>query len=153
MTQPSNITRESTRSPLQLSTSLREELTALACRGYPQEVCGLLVGRETGRGAVVEQITRAANLATERLADRYLLDPQDYLRADTCAQRDGLEIVGVWHTHPDRPARPSATDLAAAWAGYTYLILSVRREGLTEIRAWTLEGNAFTERPIEEVTR
>ena len=63
---------------------------------------------------------------------------------------DGLEILGVWHTHPDHPARPSPTDLAAAWKGYTYLILSVRRKGVVDVRAWTLDGIAFCEQQIEE---
>ena len=137
--------------PLKFPPKLRDELTALARRGYPQEVCGLLVGRETGVGTAVKRITSAANLEQDRVGDRYTLDPRDYLRADADAQRDGLEIVGVWHTHPDQPARPSTTDLKFAWDNYTYLILSVPRKGLIEIRAWALDGDSFVERPIEEV--
>ena len=79
------------------------------------------------------------------------MDPAEHLRADIAAQRDGLEVVGVWHTHPDHPALPSATDLEAAWEGYTYVILSVRQGIVADIKAWTLEGTAFARRPIEEV--
>ena len=150
MNQPRN-TAPAPVAPLKLPPKLRDELTALARRGYPHEVCGLLVGRETGVGTAVERITSAANLEKDRVDDRYTLDPRDYLRADAAAQRDGLEIVGVWHTHPDHPARPSTTDLKFAWDSYTYLILSVPRKGWIEIRAWALEGDRFVERPIEEV--
>ena len=59
---------------------------------------------------------------------------------------------GVWHTHPDHPPRPSSTDLAAAWEGYTYVILSVGREGVADTRAWRLAGSEFVEQSIEEMT-
>ena len=135
------------RIPLRLSRRLRK----LAVAGHPHEVCGLLVGTVDGRASVVTRITEARNLAVERLSDRYTLDPTDFLRADAEARRDGLEILGVWHTHPDHPARPSATDLEAAWEGYTYLILSVRRGGVVDARAWTLETGSFVEQRFEEV--
>lgn len=128
-------------------------LSELALQGYPHEVCGLLVGRDAGGATAVERITQAGNLATDRLADRYTLDPEDFLAADQDARRDGLEIVGVWHTHPDHPARPSPTDLETAWEGYSYLILSVRRERLAEVTSWRLRGEEFVEQTIEEVPR
>lgn len=58
---------------------------------------------------------------------------EDLLRADTQSRERKLEIVGAWHTHPDHPARPSATDRVQAWDGWSYLILSVgaRRSGST----------------------
>jgi proteasome lid subunit RPN8/RPN11 len=118
--------------------------------GYPHEVCGLLLGRQVNGDTWVERVTEARNLATDRLADRYALDPDDFLAADTAARRDGLDVVGIWHTHPDHPARPSRTDLEAAWEGYAYLILSVRRDGVADMRAWRLNGTAFVEQPIEE---
>lgn len=136
--------------PLRLPLVLRAWLDDLARHGYPQEVCGLLVGRERGPATAVERITQARNLATDRLADRYNLDPEDFLTTDRAARRDGLEIVGVWHTHPDHPARPSKTDLKAAWEGYSYLILSVRKGGVADARAFRLFDGEFVEQPVEE---
>ena len=71
--------------------------------------------------------------------------------ADFEARGDGLEIVGIWHTHPDHPARPSETDSSAAWQGYTYLILSVGRQGVADVTAWRLVEGSFVEQLVEEV--
>ena len=128
----------------------REQVDAHAVEGYPHEVCGLLVGRETPDGAVVERVVQCRNLAVDRLADRYLLDPDDFVGADLAARTDGLDIVGVWHTHPDHPALPSETDLESAWQGYSYLIVSITPEGPVDRRAWRLEGESFVEQEIAE---
>lgn len=137
--------------PMRLGRPLRRRLEEFVASGYPNEVCGLLVGREVSRVTRVERVTLARNLAGARRADRYTLDPRDFLEADDAARRDGLEIVGIWHSHPDHPARPSRTDFEAAWEGYTYVILSVGAEGVVGVKAWRLEGLAFLEQPIEEV--
>lgn len=129
-----------------------ERLIRLARKGYPHEVCGLLVGRERDLRTQIDRVTSARNLARDRPADRYLLDPDDFLAADIAARRAGREIVGIWHTHPDHPARPSPTDLASAWPGYTYLILSVRRDGVADVTAWQLDGDRFVERRVQEST-
>ena len=135
---------------LRVTTSVLKRLKALAHEGFPYEVCGLLIGGETRNLTLVERITQAGNLATERRADRYRLDPDDFLEADIAARRDGLEIVGIWHTHPDHPSRPSVTDLEAAWEGYSYVIVSVGARGVHDTRSWRLAGNEFVEQSIEE---
>ena len=136
--------------PLRLPAPAREELLRRAAAGYPHEVCGLLVGEFAAESVRVVRITEATNLRSDRLADRYVLDPDDFRRADSDARRDGLEIVGIWHTHPDHPPKPSQTDLDAAWEGYCYVILSVTADGVADTRSWVLEGPAFVEQPIEE---
>ncbi len=138
--------------PLRLPVPLLDELKRMARAGYPHEVCGLLIGGENRSSTRVDRITQAGNLSTDRLADRYTLDPDDFQAADAAARRDGLDIVGIWHTHPDHPPCPSKTDLAAAWEGYTYVILSVGREGVADTRAWRLAGFGFVEQSIEETT-
>jgi len=136
---------------LRLPAPVLGQLVRLARQGHPHEVCGLLVGVLGDETIRVERISRARNLAIERLADRYILDPDDFLAADLAARRDDLDIVGIWHTHPDHPALPSETDLEAAWESYTYLILSVRRDGVTDIKAWQLDEGDFVETSVEEL--
>jgi proteasome lid subunit RPN8/RPN11 len=92
---------------------------------------------------------QAPNLDQERPEDRYELDPQALLTADRAAQDHGLEIVGIWHSHPDHPACPSETDHAAAWKGWSYMIFSVTPYGVTEIRSWRLADNRFVEEEIQ----
>jgi proteasome lid subunit RPN8/RPN11 len=133
---------------LRLPVLVRSELARLVAAGYPHETCGLLVGRELPDGAAVERVVPARNRNEERARDRYLLDPDDHLRAESEARAGGRDVVGVWHSHPDHPAQPSETDRAAAWEGWAYLIASVTPQGVAELRAWRLRGEHFHEEPI-----
>jgi proteasome lid subunit RPN8/RPN11 len=134
---------------LQLAPALRDQLAALVTAGYPHETCGLLLGRSEGRAVRVERLHAARNLNAQRAHDRYELDPHDFLRADEAARAAALDIVGVWHSHPDHPARPSETDRAAAWEGWSYLIASVTGDGLQDLRSWRLSGERFLEEPVQ----
>jgi proteasome lid subunit RPN8/RPN11 len=122
-------------------------LRAWAVEGHPHEVCGLLVGRLEGTVVHTERITQAPNLAEERSRDRYELDPEAFLAADHAAREEGLEIVGIWHSHPGAPAMPSLTDLERAWEGYSYVIVSTDGSG-SEVRSWRLEDGRFREEGI-----
>ncbi len=136
--------------PLHLPAHHRADIEQLARAGYPHEACGLLLGRHDRDATRLAGVTHARNLATDRLADRYILDPQDYLAADEEARRDGLEIVGIWHSHPDHPARPSSTDLGNAWPDYTYLIVAVHQREVVDLTAWRLDASNFVQQTIEE---
>ena len=133
---------------LHLPQTLGESLNAFVRRGYPRETCGLLLGVRLGDEHVVSRVRRAHNVNIERAEDRYELDPDDFLSADREARAAGLDIVGIWHSHPDHPARPSATDRDAAWPEWSYIIVSVGREGVGEIRSWRLNGGDFEEEEI-----
>jgi proteasome lid subunit RPN8/RPN11 len=140
-----------TRHPLRLPRVLREQIERFAVEGHPHEICGLLAGHSTASGTTVVRVTRSRNLSLDRPRDRYTLDPEHYLAVDVLAREDGLEIVGVWHTHPDHPARPSATDREAAWEGLSYLIVSVTPDGVRDATVWRLGADgAFVEQPLGE---
>jgi proteasome lid subunit RPN8/RPN11 len=132
-----------------LPDELRSRLAAWAIEGYPRETCGLLIGRADGTETRVRRAVLARNLNVARAHDRFELDPQDFLAADREARGAGLEIVGIWHTHPDHPARPSPTDLESAWEGWSYVIASVTRDGVADLRAWRLAGSALAEEEIQ----
>ncbi len=118
---------------------------------YPHEACGLLIGtrRPSDGGSDAVDASRGRNLNQERPGDRYELDPAQHLAVEEKARASGLEVVGVWHSHPDHPAAPSETDRRAAWEGWSYLILSVAPEGVAGIRSWRLREGAFVEEVIE----
>ena len=85
-----------------------------------------------GRGAqadssAVERALWAPNLATE--PDRFELDPGAQLRAERIAGETGLELLGVWHSHPRGDARASARDRAGAWSPWWYLIVGLGGAG------------------------
>ena len=120
---------------------------------FPRECCGLLLGRREAGARRAVRAERARNLEQERGHDRYLLDPQDRLRAEERGQRDGLELVGFYHSHPDHDAYFSPTDLQRSeeyqwgepWVdpSYTYLVTSIRAGRAGRHRAFEVrEGRA-----------
>jgi proteasome lid subunit RPN8/RPN11 len=138
-----------TRSKLYLPPTLRVEVETRVRAGYPCETCGLLLGRHSDGQCEVSRVLQARNIDHRRSTDRYELDPLDYLAADREARASGEEIVGIWHSHPDHPAQPSGTDLAAAWPEWSYLIVSVSGERVLDLRSWRLRKEGFEE---EEIT-
>ncbi|MBI2313754.1 MAG: M67 family metallopeptidase [Betaproteobacteria bacterium] len=133
---------------LQLSGELKARIENLVRTGYPHETCGLLIGRQANGTVSVTEALAARNLNRERARDRFELDPQAFLDADRHARDTGQEVVGIWHSHPDHPARPSEIDRSLAWPGWSYVILSVSRDGIQDFRSWRLAGNRFEEEVI-----
>lgn len=140
---------ETASTELRLPVVLRRQLAQFVESAYPYEACGLLLGRAGDNRMDAIRITSARNLNRTRPKDRYLLDPRDFLAADRTANAHGLEIVGIWHSHPNNPARPSRTDLEGAWEGYSYLIISTTAESAQAFRSWRLVGDRFLEEAVE----
>ncbi len=118
-------------------------LDAIRQRGtdaYPEEGCGFLLGTVTDDGDNrVTALHRAPNRRFENRERRYELTADDYRTADAAAQEQGLDVVGVYHSHPDHPARPSETDLEeATFPGFTYVIVSVCDGAPEALTAWAL---------------
>ena len=107
---------------------------------YPEEGCGFLLGTVTDAGVNrVAAIRRATNRHPEWRTRRYQLTADDYREADAAAQEQGLDIVGIYHSHPDHPAEQSETDLdEATFPGYTYVIVAVHDGTPEDLTAWTL---------------
>lgn len=129
---------------------------------FPHECCGLLLGRQEPDGARrAVRVARARNLETERSGDRYLLDPRDRLAAEADARREGLTLVGFYHSHPDHEAYFSATDLARSeevqWGepwlppSYTYLVTSVRAGRAVRTLAFEVQEGRAVEVRLEPV--
>jgi proteasome lid subunit RPN8/RPN11 len=69
---------------------------------------------------------------------RFLIAPKDVLAAMKRAVAAGMDLIGVYHTHPEHPAVPSEFDREAASPGWSYVILSVRNGEVAEFRSWVL---------------
>lgn len=137
---------------LTLNESQIEIMFAHAREGYPNEVCGIMIGKYNGDTKETCQIRRAANLNTTRAHDRFELDPKDIIAAEKQCREDGAEIIGFYHSHPDHPDEPSEFDRERAWPMYSYVIASVTEGKEICFRSWVLndETEQFEE---EEVTR
>ncbi len=141
-------TVSATAAVLRLPAEGRRRLVRWASAGYPGETCGCLLGSRDGADVHVQHMRLGRNLNTERARDRYELDPRDLLRAEDEARARGLDVVGIWHSHPDHPAEPSETDRAGAWEAWSYVIASVSSEGVSSVRSWRLRGAHFLEEEI-----
>ena len=124
---------------LEFSSDLLAEIHAHGGSAYPEEGAGLLLGRVEGAQKRVEAILKLANTREDGARrSRYLLDPHDYLRGEQEAARLGLDVIGVFHSHPDHPNRPSEFDLEWAMPWFSYLITSVQAGRAVESRSWLL---------------
>ena len=135
---------------LRLRQMQREAMTAHGERTYPHECCGFLIGTRQEARKRVEAVRPAGNAREDSPQNRYLIPPEEMLRAERDARRAGQEILGFYHSHPDVPARPSSYDLDHAWPVYSFLIMSVNQGRATEMHSWLLEEDRsrFEEEPI-----
>ena len=131
---------------LHLEPELQTELRRHAASAYPLEGCGLLLGTRIGDRANVVRVTLAENRS--RVRERYEIDPLHLMRAESDARALGIEVLGVWHSHPDRPAVPSGLDRLGAWPGWSYAIVSVEDGRSASLCSWRLEGEAFEEEAV-----
>jgi proteasome lid subunit RPN8/RPN11 len=123
---------------------------------YPEEGAGLMLGElDQDRRRVVEILTLPNVREDNARHNRYLLSPEDYLRGEEQAERLGLDVLGVFHSHPNHPNRPSEFDRQWAWPNFSYLITSVMLGEAIESRAWRLMEDRlnFIEEKIEIVER
>lgn len=121
---------------------------------YPEECCGILLGKIDRFGKTVVEVIPTINAwsKSESVQDldpmneiiqsknsRYTILPQDIFRAQKRARDLCLDIIGFFHSHPDCPAIPSTCDRDGAWEVYSYPIVSVVQGKVSNIKSWVLD--------------
>ena len=104
----------------------------------PLEACGLLAGQDSK----VETVLAVTNQAQSRT--RYVMDPIEQLNAFEQIESSGLDLIGIFHSHPTGPETVSPTDIAQAAYAVLYVILA-RVENLWSARGFWIEDGAFRE--------
>jgi len=135
-----------------IAETLLNEIREHGVRDYPYECCGLLLGRYTEHGKLVEETYPISNAREESAKrNRFLITPEELMRGERYATSRDLEIVGFYHSHPDSPAVPSNYDLEHAWPTYSYIIVSTRAGGATDLFSWEQEPDRsrFNEEEIQ----
>ena len=113
---------------MDIAPELIDEMVAHAREEAPLECCGLLATD----GEQVVRVFRARNAAASRM--RFEVDSADHLRAHLAAEEEGLELGGIYHSHPKTEPAPSQTDVnkAAAWPGALWVIVGLVPETVRE---------------------
>jgi proteasome lid subunit RPN8/RPN11 len=120
-------------------------------QAYPEEGAGLLLGELKDSDHQVKEILPLANAREEQARhNRYQLTPQNYMQGEQFAESLGLAVLGVFHSHPDHPNRPSEFDRQWAWPNFSYLITSVLQGKAARSRSWRLreDRDNFSEEQI-----
>ena len=123
------------------------QIAAWAQQAYPHEAVGLLVGRRVGNNWEVHTLVPAANLAATP-ATQFVLDPTAWFGAERIAVQVGMSIVGIIHSHPDAPARPSVHDSACGDSlgrNIVFFISTITQNGITALTAWQWNGREYQE--------
>jgi proteasome lid subunit RPN8/RPN11 len=93
---------------------------------YPKECCGAMLGRIDGGAKLVTDAVPMENAYAGEQGDRYELRPEDLLEADRQARARGLDLIGIFHSHPDCDAYFSDTDLKNSCPWYSFVVLSIQ---------------------------
>ena len=135
---------------VRLSPGQLQAIEQAAEAAYPEEACGLLVGRAGPGGAwQVRAVEASANVAEPPRTRRFEVDPKLRLRLERALRESPDSIVGVYHSHPNGSAEPSETDVSMIFEpDMVWLITAVvdGRAGATRAYKPTEDGSAF--RPL-----
>ena len=111
---------------IEIATEPWETMVRHAEKTYPNECCGAMLGRLNGGSKLVTAAIPMENAYAGEQAARYELRPEDLLEADRQARARGLDLIGIFHSHPDCDAYFSTTDLKNSCPWYSFVVLSIQ---------------------------
>jgi len=129
---------------IQLTPEHQQTIIAHAESTYPEECCGIMLGYLVGSDKTVVTVIATENAWNEQennRSSRYAVAPSAMLQAQKAARDQSIDIIGIYHSHPDHPARPSECDRVSAWQTYSYAIVSVEQGKAGEMKSWCLDDD------------
>lgn len=128
---------------LELSREQAAALVAHAREEFPNECCGLLAGRN-GR---VERVFRGTNV--DHSPYTYMMDPKEQLTAFKAMEAEGLELMGIYHSHTHTAAYPSRTDVAKAYyPDAVYIIVSLLDRANPAIQGYRITDQKISDAQV-----
>lgn len=117
---------------------------------YPEECCGLLLGKFTSEGSILIEVRETENSWTDEIGkelftqtrgkqDRFFIAPKVLFQVQKEVRERNCSIIGVYHSHPDHLAIPSKMDQDIAWLEYSYIIVALENGKATDINCWKLD--------------
>lgn len=130
---------------LSIHPEIRQAMVAHAYNCHPEESCGLLAGDARGAIRMAYPLTNVLRSQTN-----YTIDPREHFRALKHAERQGWDIVGVFHSHPHTRAYPSPTDVQLApEPDWLYVLVGMERFDQPDVRGFRIRQGAISEVPID----
>ena len=128
---------------LRLSSELEMNIKTDGETAYPNECCGVLIGEIDNAGVKIVKRTLTINNAREdgEQYHRFLITPEDMMKAEQTARSMKLDVIGFYHSHPDHPSAPSGYDKDHALPFYSYVIVSVDKGKAQIFTSWELTDN------------
>lgn len=134
-----------------IDAGARKEMINDAFNSFPDECCGFFYGREEEDSRRITDILIVDNAKEGDKKRRFEISALDYIKAEQFADGQHLQLLGVYHSHPNYPAIPSEQDRIAAQPYFSYLIISLTEDKFNDIRSWRLnEESKFIEEKIAD---
>jgi proteasome lid subunit RPN8/RPN11 len=128
-----------------MAAGIREQMVKHAYACHPEESCGLLAGPGAQRVQLVFPTTNILHSSTN-----YTIDPKEHLSAIREAEAAGMEIIGVFHSHPHTVGYPSATDVSLAPdPTWLYVLVGMEDHGSPTVRGFRIRGGEIIEEQLE----
>ncbi|MDR1614191.1 MAG: M67 family metallopeptidase [Campylobacteraceae bacterium] len=125
-----------------LNDNLTNEIKTHAKADYPYECCGIILGKIENSVKITLKLLPISNAKDEaNRHNRFLITDAEFTKASIYALKNGYEILGFYHSHPDHPSAPSKYDLDHAWPFYSYIIVSVEKGEAKLLTSWELEND------------
>ncbi len=133
---------------LEIPTNIFERMVAQAKALAPIEACGILAGKDNKAEKLFE-MTNADNRS-----DQFMMEPKEQFTVVKNIRSAGLEMLAIYHSHPETPARPSPEDIRLAFTpDVIYLIVSLRDTKVPDVKGFVKENGMLTEVPIKVLHR
>jgi len=110
----------------------------------PIEACGILAGKD----GMVKELYKMTN--TNRSSDHFMMEPKEQFKVVKDIRSAGLEMLAIYHSHPESPARPSAEDIRlAVTPDVAYVIVSLQDVDSPVIKGFLMQESDITEVPVK----
>jgi proteasome lid subunit RPN8/RPN11 len=129
-------------SVLLLSKAIVEQIEREGANAYPNECCGILIGREADGKRLVDRLVPMKNVFDKaEQYHRFSIDPMALARAEEEAAREGNAVIGFYHSHPDHPAHPSEYDRTHVppWEFYSHVIVAIHARKPVDMTCWQID--------------
>ena len=133
-----------------LQTGIDRAIRDHGVETYPNECCGAMLGSIDDGSKLVREAMPLENSFAGAQAARYELRPEDLLAADRAARERQMDLIGIYHSHPDCGAYFSETDLKNSCPWYSFVVLSIQKGEFDHANSW-LPNPEQTEAAKEEL--